>query len=339
MLRKEATIVRFGLGGERFFMVMDDRVTITRPRMPSWFGNLSVKAILCAAAGRVGTSGKHTAKDRHCARGILLQGQPRAAAARHCSCTGVAPLRFQYPDPIPSSYAISCSIVPRFLNSAGVRSLFRAVGSRLLRKNGATQFVRLRDVDAAGRDSDCLAGGLLAGCNIQRRWFLGCGDGAEGSALSKIHEERRVIGYSPEQLFNVVAAVDLYEDFLPWCQRSQIVQYYPDGSFGAELEIGFKFLVESYVSHVVLNKPKSIKTTSTQSNLFDHLINIWEFSPGPTPGTCSLYFIVDFKFQSPLYRQVATMFFKEVVTRLVSSFIDRCRLIYGPETPVLENYN
>lgn len=65
--------------------------------------------------------------------------------------------------------------------------------------------------------------------------------------------------YSPEQLFNVVAGVDMYEDFLPWCQRSQIIRHNPDGSFDAELEIGFKFLVESYTSHVELTKPKSIK--------------------------------------------------------------------------------
>jgi len=47
-----------------------------------------------------------------------------------------------------------------------------------------------------------------------------------------------------------------------------------------------------------------VQTTVSQSTLFDHLINIWEFSPGPVPGTCNLYFLVDFKFQSPLYSQV-----------------------------------
>jgi coenzyme Q-binding protein COQ10 len=46
------------------------------------------------------------------------------------------------------------------------------------------------------------------------------------------------------------------------------------------------------------------QTTASQSSLFDHLINIWEFNPGPIPGTCDLHFFVDFKFQSPLYRQV-----------------------------------
>ncbi|CAN6583233.1 unnamed protein product [Malus baccata var. baccata] len=92
-----------------------------------------------------------------------------------------------------------------------------------------------------------------------RRQFLGCGDGEEGGVLSKVYEERRVLGYSPEQLYDVVAAVDLYHGFVPWCQRSTTIKTYPDGSFDAELEIGFKFLVESYVSHVELERPKRIK--------------------------------------------------------------------------------
>ncbi|KAI7737509.1 hypothetical protein M8C21_020994 [Ambrosia artemisiifolia] len=172
---------------------------------------------------------------------------------------------------------------------------------------------------------------------VQRRGFLGWGDGnQESTGVSKVHEEQRILGYSPEQMYAVVAAVDMYQDFLPWCRRSDIVARHSDGSFDAELEIGFKFLVESYVSHVKLIKPNSIKTTSSQSNLFDHLINIWEFHPGPSPGTCDLRFLVDFKFRSPFYSQMASMFFKEVSSRLVGSFCDRCRLIYGPGVPVIQ---
>lgn len=148
---------------------------------------------------------------------------------------------------------------------------------------------------------------------------------------------KRGICYPKYMRKDVFWAVDLYEEFIPWCQRSEIIRRHPDGSLDAELEIGFKFLIESYVSHVELNKSKSVKTTSSQSSLFDHLINVWEFNLGPVPGTCNLYFLVDFKFQSPLYRQVANMFFKEVVSRLVGSFNDRCRLIYGPGIPVHES--
>lgn len=58
----------------------------------------------------------------------------------------------------------------------------------------------------------------------------------------------------------------MYEDFVPWCRRSDIIRRNPDGSFDAELEIGFKFLVESYLSHVELNKPKSIKVVGFNFN-------------------------------------------------------------------------
>ena len=51
----------------------------------------------------------------------------------------------------------------------------------------------------------------------------------------------------------------MYHGFVPWCQRSEIIKRHPDGSFDAELEIGFKFLVESYISHVELNRAKMIK--------------------------------------------------------------------------------
>ncbi|XP_028772562.1 coenzyme Q-binding protein COQ10 homolog, mitochondrial [Neltuma alba] len=185
-------------------------------------------------------------------------------------------------------------------------------------------------------DSVSAIGALHKNHFVQTRQFLGCGDGEEG-VLSKVYEEKRVLGYSPEQLFDVVAAVDFYHGFVPWCQRSEILKHYPDGSFDAELEIGFKFLVESYISHVELERPKRIKTTVSQSTLFDHLINIWEFNPGPVPKSCNVYFLVDFKFQSPLYRQIASMFFKEVASRMVGSFTERCRVIYGPEVPILEN--
>ncbi|XP_027149975.1 coenzyme Q-binding protein COQ10 homolog, mitochondrial [Coffea eugenioides] len=229
--------------------------------------------------------------------------------------------------------------------SAGLGNLFQIRGFNSFAGFNPYSPANNRTISGSYQHSNaCLGFRSLCNCGhcngvslSQRRGFLGCGDGEEGSMLSKVYEERRVLGYSPEQLFAVVAAVDLYGDFLPWCHRSEIVRRNPDGSFDAELEIGFKFLVESYMSHVELTKPRYIKTTASQSALFDHLINIWQFNPGPVPGTCNLYFLVDFKFQSPFYRQMANMFFKEVVSRLVGSFNDRCRLIYGPGVQVLEN--
>ncbi|KAI4321033.1 hypothetical protein MLD38_034456 [Melastoma candidum] len=234
-------------------------------------------------------------------------------------------------------------IFPKVLGCVASRSAVGSASSCFRRRIGRSGVCPLFEGNAAAGEQgwrgtgDNVIGRPCGAGISHRRGFLGCGDGEEGGVLSKVYEERRVMGYSPEQLFDVVAAVDFYHGFVPWCQRSEILIQYPDGSFDAELEIGFKFLVESYVSHVELTRPKLVKTTASQSNLFDHLINIWEFNPGPVPGSCNLYFLVDFKFQSPLYRQVASTFFKEVVARLVGSFNDRCRLIYGPGVQIHEH--
>ncbi|TKY45676.1 Coenzyme Q-binding protein COQ10-like B [Spatholobus suberectus] len=178
---------------------------------------------------------------------------------------------------------------------------------------------------------------------VQLRQFLGCGDGEEG-VLSKTYEERRVLGYSPEQLFDVVAAVDFYHGFVPWCQRSDILRHYPDGSFDAELEIGFKFLIESYISHVQLDRPKHIKGWSSlqvagsaclkRLHRFNLCLNEQKFEL----TLCLQYIVVDIIVQLVLLEHlIASMFFKEVASRMVGSFTERCRVIYGPEVRVLEN--
>ena len=83
----------------------------------------------------------------------------------------------------------------------------------------------------------------------------------EGHRVRKEERRERPLWcnrYSPEQLFSVVAAVDLYQDFVPWCQKSTIL-WQKETALDAELEIGFKFLVERYVSHVELKRPTLIK--------------------------------------------------------------------------------
>ncbi len=50
--------------------------------------------------------------------------------------------------------------------------------------------------------------------------------------------------YSPDQLFEVVADVKDYKQFVPWCQESVVVQRYSPRRFDAELEVGFKVFVE-----------------------------------------------------------------------------------------------
>ncbi|CAI7734684.1 unnamed protein product, partial [Closterium sp. NIES-54] len=89
----------------------------------------------------------------------------------------------------------------------------------------------------------------------------GAGSGGRGgggflgfSSPSKKFQEKRLIGYSPEQVFDVVAGVERYADFLPWCVGSHVLWRAPDG-MEAELEIGFHMLREKYLSRVTYKRP------------------------------------------------------------------------------------
>jgi hypothetical protein len=80
---------------------------------------------------------------------------------------------------------------------------------------------------------------------------------------------------------------------------------------------------------VTLEPPHRVHSSVTDSRLFDHLESTWELRPGPRPNTTWLTFKVDFAFSSALYRQVADLFFSEVVKRMMGAFEGRCAQLYG----------
>lgn len=147
--------------------------------------------------------------------------------------------------------------------------------------------------------------------------------------LAKRYRERKLLGYTPQQIYDVVAAVEHYREFVPWCQGSSILAHRGPTALDAELEVGFQVFVERYVSHVTLDPPRGVRSHVGETALFTHLDSGWRFDPGPTPASAWMTFEVDFAFKSPLYRKVAALFFEEVVVKMMSAFEGRCRRLYG----------
>ena len=71
------------------------------------------------------------------------------------------------------------------------------------------------------------------------------------------HAEERVLPYTPEQLFALVADVERYPEFLPWCVGARIKKRQPD-LIVADLIIGFRMFRERFTSRVSLDRPERI---------------------------------------------------------------------------------
>jgi coenzyme Q-binding protein COQ10 len=139
------------------------------------------------------------------------------------------------------------------------------------------------------------------------------------------HAEQRVLPYTPEQLFALVADIERYPEFLPWCVGARITERRAD-LIVADLIIGFRMFRERFTSRVALDPPRRIDVAYTEGP-FRYLNNHWVFEKAP--GGCRINFFVDFEFKSRLLQKLIEVLFSEAVRRMVGAFERRARDLYG----------
>jgi coenzyme Q-binding protein COQ10 len=145
------------------------------------------------------------------------------------------------------------------------------------------------------------------------------------------HSENRVMPYTPQQMFDLIADVAAYPKFLPWCSAARIktrTQRHEGGEvMDADLVISFKVFRERFTSRVTLLPEEGRIDVEYLDGPFTYLINSWNFSPDD--GGTRVQFHVDFEFKSKALQAIIGVVFYEAMRRIVGAFEKRAAALYA----------
>lgn len=140
-----------------------------------------------------------------------------------------------------------------------------------------------------------------------------------------IRETRR-LPYSAEQMFDLVADVRRYPEFLPWVVATRVKSDSEDEMI-ADMVVGFSAIREKFTSRVTKLRPERIAVHYVDGPLRD-LDNRWDFR-ALDQRTCEIDFCVDFSFRNRMFEALAGQYFDRAFRRMVEAFEQRAAALYG----------
>lgn len=141
------------------------------------------------------------------------------------------------------------------------------------------------------------------------------------------HNETRAMPYTPEQMFDLVADVKSYPEFLPWVVAMRVRKDLPEETT-ADMIVGFKGLRETFTSRVEKQRPDRIYVDYVDGPM-KYLYNEWRFRPNPDGQGCLVDFSVDFQFKNRMFEMLAGQVFGIALRKMIGAFEDRARKLYG----------
>ncbi|KAH9814941.1 dehydrase and lipid transport-domain-containing protein [Melampsora americana] len=185
-----------------------------------------------------------------------------------------------------------------------------------------------------------------------------------------IYKETKRMPYSKEQLYQVIADVEAYPHFVPYCVASNLLSHRPlksnvellkqetnrlkpwvQGGYAgethmleSELVVGFKTFEERYTSYVECRKWEMVKASASHSSLFKCLESTWTFQTpkensshqSSTSHSSDVSLHLAFAFASPLHAAIGEVFWKKISEKMVLAFENRLEQVYrsSPSTPI-----
>ena len=145
------------------------------------------------------------------------------------------------------------------------------------------------------------------------------------------HSETRHLPYTAQQMYDLVADVQRYPEFLPWTSAARIRSTEDNGDHVvmlADLVISFKVFRERFGSRVTLWPEVRRIETEYLDGPFSKMVSSWSFAEAADGGS-DVSFFVDFEFRNKLLQTTATFFFNEAMQRVVRAFERRAGELYA----------
>ncbi len=142
------------------------------------------------------------------------------------------------------------------------------------------------------------------------------------------HAEKRRLPYTPEQMFDLVADVEKYPEFLPWCVATRIKSRHGD-TITADMAVGYKMFRERFTSVARIDREHMRIDIEYREGPFRYLNNHWLFERDGKG--CAIDFYIDFEFRSHILEKAITAVFNKAVSVMVEAFEKRARATYGSD--------
>jgi coenzyme Q-binding protein COQ10 len=144
----------------------------------------------------------------------------------------------------------------------------------------------------------------------------------------------RIVGHTPQQMFDLVADVERYPEFVPLCKALRLRRRSLEAEgveiLVAEMQVGYKAIRETFTSRVRLDRPKLEILVEYLEGPFSNLENTWSFSGVEGgPQACKVDFFITYAFKSRLLGMLMGSMFDTAFRRFAQAFEARADEVYG----------
>ena len=145
-----------------------------------------------------------------------------------------------------------------------------------------------------------------------------------------LHQETREVPYTAQQMFNLVADIEKYPDFIPWCQALRVrsdKRVEGVGEVTADMVVRYKLFLEQFRSLVFVDPRNNLISADYLQGPIKKLHNRWKFQDMPDGGS-QIDFYIDFEFRNRLLQRIAEEVFDRAFAKMSDAFINRAHAIY-----------